>query len=138
MYKSLKPRLDKEIAEIGEKYGIEVPFMRPEEFAQDRSTSYDAILHAVEWLKENEDYEADWIILLEPTAPARQAFHIQEVARLINEKKDFDSLIGISEMPHHFRYAREFKKDNNAYLHSSKVGRQFIPAAKSKGSEQER
>lgn len=104
---------DKEIAEIGKKNGIEVPFLRPVELSADTSSSYDAVKHAVEWLKDNDNYEADWIILLEPTSPSRQALHIREVAKIINENNNFDSIIGISETPPHYSYSREFKMDKN-------------------------
>ncbi len=107
---------DKEIAEIGKKYGIEIPFMRPEEFAADTSSSYDAIRHAVDWLKENENYESPWIILLEPTSPSRQIFDIKEVAKIISERDNFDSLIGISETPPHYSYSREFKIDEKRII----------------------
>jgi CMP-N,N'-diacetyllegionaminic acid synthase len=107
---------DEEIAEIGRKYGIEIPFMRPEEFAQDKSSSYDAVRHAVDWLKENEDYNMEWIILLEPTSPGTQSFHVTEIAGLIKKRADIDSIIGISEMPAHYSYTREFKKDKNGII----------------------
>ncbi len=55
---------DKEIAEVGKRFGIEVPFMRPDELATDTATSFQAVKHAVGWLKENEKYEPDWIIFL--------------------------------------------------------------------------
>lgn len=92
---------DEKIADIGKRYGIEVPFMRPAEYALDTSKSFDAVKHAYEWLRDNDSYEADFIILLEPTAPGRQPFHIQEVAELI-KRSDLDSLMGISELPAHF------------------------------------
>src|SRR3989344_887204 len=88
---------DQEIAEVGKKYGIEVPFMRPAEYAQDMSKSFDAIRHAYEWLRDNENYVADYIILLEPTGLGRQPFHIREVAELI-QKEDIDSLMGVTEL----------------------------------------
>lgn len=101
---------DKEIAKIGKKYGIEVPFLRPAEFSQDKSSSFGAIKHAVEWLKEHENYETDWIILLEPTAPGRQAFHIKEVKDIIKEQGDkIDSIVGITEMPGHFNPCKALK-----------------------------
>lgn len=92
---------DKDIAEVGIQNGLEVPFLRPPELAQDASSSFDAIKHAVVWLKENQNYEADWIILLEPSSPGRQPFHIQEVAQIIT-KENVDSVVGISEIPAHY------------------------------------
>lgn len=115
---------DKEIAEIGEKYGIEVPFMRPTELATDTSSSYDAIRHAVDWLKENENYKPDWVILLEPSSPARQAFHIQEVAKIINERGDLDSIIGISETPAHFSHLKQQQRDDKGII--TRVGDEEI------------
>lgn len=103
---------DKEIAEIGKEYGVGVPFMRPKELAVDDSKSYGAIKHAVEWLSKNEDYKPDWIILLEPTSPGRQAFHIQEVAKIINERNDIDSLIGVSELSPHYHPLKVLKRDD--------------------------
>ena len=107
---------DKEIAEVGRKSGVEVPFMRPTELAQDKSSSYDAVKHAVEWLRYNDKYEADWIILLEPTSPGRETSHIREVAHLISENPDFDSLLGISETPGHFSYAKQQDVDQKGIM----------------------
>ena len=43
-----------EIAEIGKRFGIDVPFMRPVEYASDTSSSFGAIKHAYEWLRDND------------------------------------------------------------------------------------
>ena len=90
---------DSEIAEIGRKYGAEVPFMRPKELAFDTSTSLDVLQHAVLWLKEKEKKIPDWMVLLEPPSPGRQPFHIDEVASIIEEKNnEIDSICGVSEL----------------------------------------
>lgn len=107
---------DKEIADTGEKYGVEVPFIRPQEFATDTSSSYDAIKHAVEWLNKNQGYKPDWIILLEPASPGRQPFHIKEVAKIIEERSNIDSLVGITEMPGHFSYLKEQQIDRDGII----------------------
>ena len=44
------------------KNGAEVPFMRPSEYAQDHTTDYPVFRHALEWLKENENYVPDVIV----------------------------------------------------------------------------
>ena len=101
---------DEEIMAIGKEYGIEVPFKRPQEHATDAAGSYGVIKHAVEWLKEQEQYEPYWIILLEPSSPGRQPFHVQEVAAIIKEKGDnLDSIIGISPAPGQFSPHRAFE-----------------------------
>ncbi len=61
----------KEIAVVAKQYGAEVPFMRPAEIAQDMSTDMEMFLHALGWLKKNEDYVPDIIVHLRPTSPVR-------------------------------------------------------------------
>ena len=120
---------DKRIAQIGKDYKIEVPFMRPAELAQDTTGSYATVKHAVEWLKENEKYNAGWIILLEPTAPGRQAFHIREVKKIIAEQGNkIDSIIGISEMPSHFSpyKALKLKKNNSVISFENKLLKDLV------------
>lgn len=45
---------DLEIAEIAKSYGAEVPFLRPEEIADDFATTLDVMKHAVSWCQKNE------------------------------------------------------------------------------------
>jgi len=107
---------DEKIAEIGKQYGIEVPFMRPAEYATDTASSYSAVKHSVEWLKDNDNYEADWIILLELSSPGRRPFHLKEVAKIIEEHDNFDSIIGVSEIPGHFSHMKELQKDDTGIV----------------------
>src|SRR3989344_7507053 len=107
---------DDEIARLGKEYGIEVPFKRPEELANDTAGSFGVVKHAVEWLKEHENYEPEWIILLEPSSPGRQPFHLQEIAKLIERRTDFDSLVGVSETPGHFSFLKQMIPDANGIL----------------------
>jgi len=89
---------DEEIATIGRGYGIDVPFMRPRELAEDDSSSFDVVRHAVLWLKEQEKYLADWVVLLEPTSPGRQTFHLDEVVDILRRKHDqIDSICAITK-----------------------------------------
>lgn len=62
---------DKEIASLAEQSGVEIPFLRPEEFAQDKSPTSDAIIHALDMFeKMGENY--DIVIILEPTSPLKE------------------------------------------------------------------
>jgi len=101
---------DEGIIKIGKEAGIEIPFVRPSELASDSATSFSVVRHAVEWLEEKENFVPYWIVLLEPSSPGRQPFHIQEVVQLISSP-DFkhDSLIGISETPGHFHYQKQLQ-----------------------------
>ncbi len=106
---------DQEIADIGKQYGIQVPFMRPDELAQDTSGSFGVVKHAVEWLRDNKGFKADWIVLLEPPAPGRQPLHIKEVVELAKQNVA-DSIVGISVMPGHFSHLKEMKLDEKGIM----------------------
>jgi len=77
---------DDEIAEIGRRTGIDVPFRRPAALAEDFADWVDVILHAV---GESETYYQetfDVIVLLQPTTPFIEPAHIDAcIARLEND-----------------------------------------------------
>jgi len=103
---------DAEIAEIGKKYGAEVPFMEPSELAGDTTYVGDALSWALRELKSS-GYEPGDFLLLEPTSVGREAKHLIEAARIMREERDFDSLVGISEIPRHFSYAKQLALREN-------------------------
>ncbi|MBI1888947.1 MAG: acylneuraminate cytidylyltransferase family protein [Candidatus Spechtbacteria bacterium] len=107
---------DREIAEAGKRYGAEVPFMRPMALAQDSTPALPVVQHAIRWLKDNEKYEVDWIIFLEPSSPGRQAFHIQEVIRLLEQNNEADSFVGVSELPGHFSPLKALQRNNRGMV----------------------
>jgi len=47
---------DQEIAETARAYGALTPFIRPQELADDHSTTSAVITHAIDWLKKNDIY----------------------------------------------------------------------------------
>ena len=60
-----------EIAKIARSFGAQVPFLRPAEYAADRSLDIDFVLHALKWLKENNEEPPDYLVNLRPTTPLR-------------------------------------------------------------------
>ena len=76
---------DQEIAEIARACGAEVPFMRPNEFAQDTSPDKPVFVHALEWLLVHESYEPDFVLHLRPTTPFRSTMDIENVLNLWKE-----------------------------------------------------
>ena len=57
-----------EIASVALKYGAEIPYLRPTDLAQDKSTTYSVIKNILSYYKKlNEIY--DYFVLLEPTSP---------------------------------------------------------------------
>ena len=92
---------DEEIAAVGQDCGVEVPVMRPDELAQEDTLILPVIQHIVRWLKNHEDYSPDLLLLLQPTSPLREARHIDEAIRLI-EESGADCVVSVTPVPHQF------------------------------------
>lgn len=93
---------DQEIADISSKLGAYVPFLRPAELASDTSTTLEAVVHALDYLTENENRTFDIIVLLEPTSPLREDDDIDKMLeKYINVEDQFDSIVSIGEVDEH-------------------------------------
>jgi CMP-N,N'-diacetyllegionaminic acid synthase len=91
---------DEEIAAVGRKFGLDVPFMRPPELAQDSTPSLPVVRHAVlELEKANDFYDA--VCLLQPTNPLRRFEDIDACVRLLFESQA-DSVISVLPVPHEY------------------------------------
>jgi CMP-N,N'-diacetyllegionaminic acid synthase len=90
---------DEAIADVCRKYGAEVPFMRPAEYAQDLSTDLEVFTHALNWLKEHERYMPDLVIQLRPTSPVRLKGLIDRCIQKMIDSPEGDSLRIITPTP---------------------------------------
>ena len=89
---------DAEIVEYASSQGIEV-IARPAELAQDTTPMKDVILHELQYLREQEGYVPDILVLLQPTSPLRTAEHIDEaMEKLLSSNAD--ALVSVEEEPH--------------------------------------
>jgi len=88
-----------EIAKAGRAAGLEVPFERPVELAQDDTPMLPVLRHAIEEI-ERGGWAPAYIVLLQPTSPLRRPLHIQEaVSELI--ETGADSVVTVIEVPKH-------------------------------------
>ena len=87
---------DEEIAEVARQWGAEVPFMRPAEYAQDRSPDIDVFRHALTWLREHEDYVPDLIVHLRPPGPVRRVELIDQAIDRLVAHPEADALRSVS------------------------------------------
>lgn len=106
---------DEKIAHVAKQYGCEVPFMRPAELAQDTTPHLPVIQHAVQWLSRSDNYVPEFVMLLQPTAPLRQPWHIREAVEFF-KKTSPDSLVSVSEVPGHHNPHWQFHVDKNGRL----------------------
>jgi len=88
-----------EIANIALFYGAEVPFLRPDEIAQDYSTDLELFQHAISWFKEKESMVPDLLVQLRPTTPLRIPSEIDRAITYVKERPDASSLRSAHELP---------------------------------------
>ncbi len=60
---------DLEIAKVAQKYGAEVPFIRPAELASDTATTLPVLQHAVAHMESRHKFKPDLVVLIQPTNP---------------------------------------------------------------------
>lgn len=97
---------DSEIANVAVEYGAEVPFIRPEKFSDDYSTTMDVIQHAILALNLDDN---DCVCCIYATAPFVTAtFLKQGLEQLI--KEDIDYAFSATEFS--FPIQRAFKLNN--------------------------
>jgi CMP-N,N'-diacetyllegionaminic acid synthase len=79
----------KEIIKKANKTKIEIPFLRPSRISTDKSSAYHVMNHSLNWLRKQENYIPDVVVLLQSTTPFRTGHHIDSVvSELIKSKAD--------------------------------------------------
>jgi CMP-N,N'-diacetyllegionaminic acid synthase len=96
---------DEQAAAIARNLGCEVPFTRPAALCADDTPHLPVMQHAVAWMRDHEQYRADWVMILLPTSPLRQPRHIVESIEL-GVRSGADSVVSVDAMPAHFHPLR--------------------------------
>ena len=86
---------DEEIAAVARQFGAETPFLRPAEFAQDKTTDFPVFEHALKWLAEHEGYQPDIVVQLRPTSPIRPRGLVDDSVKILLAHPDADSVRGV-------------------------------------------
>jgi CMP-N-acetylneuraminic acid synthetase len=128
---------DERAAAIARDLGCEVPFLRPAELSADGTPHLPVMVHAAEWLRDREQYQPEWTMILMPTSPMRQPRHIVETVELA-VSSGADSVISVDEVPPHFHPLRTLTVDERGWarllvgdrpVRQRPVRRQGLPAA---------
>lgn len=107
---------DDEIIEVVERYGLKVPFKRPDELATDTAGTYEVLLHALNYYELlGKKYDA--VLLLQNTSPFRRAEQVKEALQLYN--KDIDMVVSVKECAANPYYC-VFEENEDGYLHVCK------------------
>lgn len=91
---------DPDIARVSRQLGAEVPFLRPAHLAADDSPHLDTVLHALDWLEENQGYRPLAVVLLQPTSPLRRARDIEGAVKLWQDQKA-QCVVSVCPAPSH-------------------------------------
>lgn len=101
---------DKEIADVAQHHGAEVPFLRPAELAKDETPGIAPLLHAVRWLDKHENYRPKYVMLLQPTSPFRTVGDIQATFELA-KKKQADAVVSVTPVQQHPYWMKRISED---------------------------
>ncbi len=108
---------DQTIAEVGRNAGLDVPFMRPVELAQDATPTLPVVQHAMKWCEQQgEQYDA--VCLLQPTNPLRTPETIDACIDSL-EKSEADSVVTVLPVPDEYNPHWVYFKDEGGYLQLS-------------------
>ena len=77
---------DQEIAEVAKSFGAEVPFMRPDELANDYTTTIPVIKHAIEWFDDQGQSPSE-VCCLYATAPFIQEDSIRRAYKKMKQER---------------------------------------------------
>lgn len=117
-----------EIADTAQRYGAEVPFLRPEELASDTSKTMDAVMYTLDKLaKQGETY--DYLVLLQPTSPLRTAEDIEGcIQKALKCGRDVVAVSEVQDNPVLMRRMAETGEMSSLLNGSSTVRRQDMQA----------
>lgn len=107
---------DDEIIQLVEKYGLKVPFVRPDYLATDQAGHHEVILHAINYYQKHRIFY-DNIMLLQPTTPFREKKHIEKVKSLYNNELDMVVSVKISKANPYYNL---YEEDKNGLLKKCK------------------
>lgn len=100
---------------IAERYGAEVPFLRPEEISGDASLDIEVFRHALSVLEREEGYVPDIVVQLRPTYPIRDASDIDRMVELLVKDREADSIRCVA--PAKEIAYKMWRKDENNHIH---------------------
>jgi N-acylneuraminate cytidylyltransferase len=105
----------KKILDFAKKNLVEA-IKRPKNISGSKSTSYQAVMHSLNYLKKKKNYVPDIILILQPTSPLRNSKHINKAIKIFLKDKQANSLVSCIKVPHNFHPVSLMKENNKGYL----------------------
>lgn len=85
-----------EIAAVASRFGAEVPFVRPADLAADETPLWAVVRHALAWADGEGDGPYEYLVLLDPTSPAREPHDLTEALRRLEAAPQADGILAVS------------------------------------------
>ena len=115
---------DPEIIDVAKKLDLEVPFIRPNDLAEDKSPTLPVIKHALNYFK-SKGIHYDAVCLLQVTSPFRSEGFIDKAIETF-KSKGTDALISVLEVPHEYNPHWTFKPNKEGQLEIATGDKQII------------
>lgn len=110
-------------AEIAERYGAEVPFLRSKKTSSDTASSWDVVREVLDkYLEAGKDF--DTFMLLQPTSPLRTEKNIREAYEEMS-RREANAIVSLCEMEHSPQQCNILPENLslNRFLRSSSKGK---------------
>jgi CMP-N,N'-diacetyllegionaminic acid synthase len=85
-----------EIAHVARRHGADVPFLRPADLAQDDTPLFPVLQHALEEMSSRLG-AFGYVLLLDPTSPAREAADVSVALERLKAAPDADGVVSVSK-----------------------------------------
>lgn len=90
------------IASIAKKFGASVPFIRPSQLGSDTASTFDVVMHVLDFFDKKLNKSFDYILLLEPTSPIRERYDLDSmIMKIISLADAYDAIISLGEVHEH-------------------------------------
>ena len=116
---------DDKIINVAKDIGLEVPFKRPNNLAEDKSPTLPVILHALEYFEKQGEY-FDAVCLLQVTSPFRTVNFLNKAIQTFIEKNT-ESLVSVLEVPHEYNPHWTFIENKEGNLKIATGESEIIP-----------
>jgi len=108
---------DEEILDFGKNFASCLALRRPEVYSSDTATDQDVLIHAVKEVKGVSGVEFDRVVMLQPTAPARDPALLRAALELHSRlpNPDASSVWSVSKVPEKHHWMKQIHKVNDTY-----------------------
>ena len=113
---------DINIAEIGKKFGAEVPFLRPQNIANEKASKFSVWKHALNFVEEKENVRFDYFLDMDCTNPLLSKNDLEDFISSFfdkKKKKNFDGMITVRDSIRN-PYFNQVEKNDEGYIERSK------------------